>query len=104
MEERVNAKRQNFNLDQLESNCRQQNKCINAREEKKMKIVLDRTENIVGKGENAGCWIPAFYPFPTMFSKGFFLRVVKKSEVCCKRVHGQADRINLRLESTFYAI
>ena len=23
------------------------------------------------------CWLPAFSPFPTMFSKGFFFRVVK---------------------------
>ena len=33
--------------------------------------VFDRVENIVEKGENA------FSPFPTKFSKGFFLRVVK---------------------------
>ena len=84
MEERVNGKRQNFNLDQFESNCRQQNKCINAREEKKMKIVLDRTENIVGKGENAGCWIPAFYPFPTMFSKASSLGSLKSRKCVVK--------------------
>ena len=35
----------------------------------KLKFVLDRIENIVEKGENAA--------FPTMFSKGFFPRVVK---------------------------
>ena len=23
------------------------------------------------------CWLPAFSPFPTMFSKGFFFKVVK---------------------------
>ena len=34
-----------------------------------------RLENNVGKGENAD--LPAFSLFPTMFSKGFFLRVVK---------------------------
>ena len=34
--------------------------------------VYDRVENNVGKGENAG-----FSPFPTMFSKGFILSVVK---------------------------
>ena len=34
-----------------------------------------RVEKIVGKGENAG--LPAFSPFPTMFSMGFFRRVIK---------------------------
>ena len=28
-------------------------------------------------GKRRKCWLPAFSPFPTMFSKGFFLRVVK---------------------------
>ena len=41
----------------------------------KLKLVLGRVENIVGRGENA-----AFSPFPTMFSKGFFLRVVKTQD------------------------
>ena len=41
----------------------------------KLKFELYRVENIVGKGENAGN--PAFSPFPTMFSKGLFLNVVK---------------------------
>ena len=35
---------------------------------KKLKFVLGRVENTVGKGENAG--LPAFSPFPAMFSKG----------------------------------
>ena len=30
-------------------------------------------------GKRRKCWLPAFSPFPTMFSKGFFLRAVK----CC---------------------
>ena len=30
----------------------------------------ERVENIVGKG--AKCWLPAFSPFPTMFSKTSF--------------------------------
>ena len=37
--------------------------------------VFDRVENMVGKGGK--CCIPAFSPFPKMFSKGFFLRSVK---------------------------
>ena len=35
----------------------------------KLKMILGRTENIVGKRRK--CWLPAFSPFPTMFSKGF---------------------------------
>ena len=35
-------------------------------------------ENIVGKGKKD---LPAFSPFPTMFSKGFFFRVVKSRDV-----------------------
>ena len=37
----------------------------------KLKFDLGKVKNIVGKGENAGKL--AFAPFPTMFSKGFFL-------------------------------
>ena len=32
-------------------------------------------ENIVGKKRK--CWLPAFSPYSTMFSKGFFIKVVK---------------------------
>ena len=41
-----------------------------------VKLVLDRVENIVGKGENAG--YKHFLLFPTMFSKVYFLRVCGK--------------------------
>ena len=30
------------------------------------------------------CWLPAFSPFPTMFSKASFFRAVKKSGLCGK--------------------
>ena len=40
-------------------------------------------ENIVGKGENSGS--PTFSPFPTMFSKGFFIWI-DKVEIVWKRV------------------
>ena len=37
------------------------------------------------------CWFPAFSPFPTMFSKGLFLRVVKSQHRVVKRnVESQA--------------
>ena len=42
-----------------------------------LKFRLGRAEN-VDKGEK--CWFPAFSPFPTMFSKGFFLKVVKSRD------------------------
>ena len=48
----------------------------------KLKFVLGKVENIVGKGENAGK--PAFSPLPTMFSKGFFLRVVQSRNCVVK--------------------
>ena len=37
--------------------------------------VFDRVEKIIGKEENAG--YQQFSPFPTMFSKDFFLGIVK---------------------------
>ena len=43
----------------------------------KLKFVLGRVENIVGKGENDG-------PFHTMFSKGFFFIVVKSQDCVVK--------------------
>ena len=44
-----------------------------------MVFILEQVENIVEKGENTGyqCWLPAFSPFPTMFSKGLLYRAVK---------------------------
>ena len=41
----------------------------------KLKFILGRVETIVGKRRK--CWLPAFFPFPTMFSNGFLNRVVK---------------------------
>ena len=43
----------------------------------KLKFVLGRIESIMGKGENA--------PFPIMFSKGPFFRVVKNPDCVVKR-------------------
>ena len=41
---------------------------------------MERIENIMRKGENAG--YQYFLLFHTMFSKGFFLRVVKSRDSC----------------------
>ena len=35
-------------------------------------------------GKSRKCWLPAFSPFPTFFSKGFFLRVVKSPDCVVK--------------------
>ena len=44
----------------------------------KLKFVLGLVENIMGKGRNAGLY--QHFPFPIMFSKGLFLRVVKSRD------------------------
>ena len=38
---------------------------------------MGRVEKSVGKGENAGNQRLPFSPFPTMFSKGLFLKVIQ---------------------------
>ena len=40
-----------------------------------MEFVLDRNEKILKKRKAA--WLPAFSPFPTMFSKVLFLSVIQ---------------------------
>ena len=49
----------------------------------KVKFVHERVENIVGKRGNAG--FQHFLFFPTMFSKGLFLKVVKSHDCEVKR-------------------
>ena len=44
----------------------------------------DRVQNTVGKEENAA--YQHFFPFPTVFSKAFFFKVVKKSGLCGKEL------------------
>ena len=45
---------------------------------KKVIFVFDRLENILGKGKK--CWLLAFSPFLSMFSKGFLVRVLKSPD------------------------
>ena len=35
-------------------------------------------------GKRRKCWLPAFSPFPTMFSKGFFFKVVRSWDCVVK--------------------
>ena len=48
----------------------------------KLKFLLKQVENIVGKGEK--CWLPAFSPFLTVFSKVFFSKVIKSRHCVVK--------------------
>ena len=49
-------------------------------------------EDIVGKGEK--CWLPAFSPFPTMFSKGFFCRVLNNRDCVGKTLPSVEPRVH----------
>ena len=48
----------------------------------KLKFVMGMSRKPWGKRRK--CWLPAFSPFPTMFSKGFFPRVVKSRNCVVK--------------------
>ena len=49
-----------------------------------MKFDLGRIKSSVGKGKK--CWLPAFFPFTIMFSKAFYLRVVKYLDCVAKEL------------------
>ena len=59
------------------STCRRQNEC-----NLKTEILLGIGRKHCGKRRK--CWLPEFSPFPTMFSKGFFPRVVKSRDYVLK--------------------
>ena len=50
---------------------------------KNLKIAFDKARKHCRKRRK--CWLPAFSPFPTMFSKCFFFKVVK-SEHCVVKI------------------
>ena len=70
------TKQQNVTLDlvQIESFYRQQKNS-----NPMVKICFGKGRKYSGKKRK--CWLPAFSPFCTMFSKAFFLRVIK-TQVC----------------------
>ena len=70
-------KLQTFRLIQIESIRDNKIKVL-----KMMIFVFDRVENIGAKRRK--CWLPAFSPFPSMFSKGLLLRVVKSPNCAVK--------------------
>ena len=47
--------------------------------------LFNRVENAVGKGENAGYQQFFFFSFPKVFSKAFFLKVIKSQNWVVKR-------------------
>ena len=55
---------------QIESTCRRQNKC-----DSKTEICFWKGRKHFGKRRK--CCLPAFSPFPKMFSEAFFLSVIK---------------------------
>ena len=64
-------------LVQIQSICRRQNKC-----NLKTEILTGMAGKHCGKWRK--CWLPAFSPFPTMFSKSLFLRVVNSRDCVVK--------------------
>ena len=46
--------------------------------DRKIEISFGKRKKHCGKRRK--CWLPAFYPFPTMFSKGFLYRVIKRQD------------------------
>ena len=61
---------------------------------KKKEICFEKRRKHCGKRRK--CWLPAFSPFPTMFSKGFLLRVVYSRECVIKT---QADGFTIGTKS-----
>ena len=64
------TKRQIFRLVQIENICRKQNES----QKKENEICFGKGRKHCGKRRK--CRLPAFSPFPTMFSKGFFPRFI----------------------------
>ena len=68
---------QNFVLVGIESICRQRNEC-----NLKTEILYGMIRKRYGKRRK--CWLPAFFPIPTVFSQGSFFRVVKSQNCVVK--------------------
>ena len=64
-----------FRPTQIESIRRQQNE---RNKKKKNEIDFEKGRKHCGKWRK--CWLKSFSPFPTMFSKAFFLRIVKSGD------------------------
>ena len=81
-------------LVQIQRICRQQNNC-----KLKTEILFGMGRKHCGKRRK--CWLPAFSPFPTMFSKGFFLGVVKSRDCVVK---SEATFFTWQVSNMFHCI
>ena len=98
------TKQKSFRQVQIQSICRQQNKCNLITE-----IPFGICRKYCGKRRN---WSfraisPAFSPFPTMFSKGFFFRVIKgrgrkSSFQTIENIVAKGDNAGLQCNPSFY--
>ena len=85
---------------QIESICRWQSKC-------KWKVEIWFGKGRKHCGQRRKCWLPAQFPFPTLFSKGFLLKVVKSQDFVVNRVNPQSTFTNvlaLQLEQCWLKI
>ena len=55
----------------------------------KLKFVFGKSRK--HRGKRRKCWLPAFSPFPTMFSKDFFFKVVRIRKLCSKELIGSVE-------------
>ena len=83
---KVFIKQKNLTLIQIHSTCRRQNKC-------NLKI----KKFFLGMVVNRKCWLPVFSPFPKMFSKASFLRVVN-SQDCVNSLPNNKILVQSKLE------
>ena len=44
------------------------------------KMIISLFDRVENTGKWRKCWLPVFSPFPTVFSKSFFLRAVKSRD------------------------
>ena len=71
------TKRHIFRLVEIQTICRRQNKCY---------LTTEFLSGIGTKhcGKRRKCCLPAFSPFPTMFSKGFIFKILKSQDCVVK--------------------
>ena len=49
-----------------------------------IKMMISRLVRVENTGKRRKCWLTAFSPFHTVFSKAFFLRIVKSRDYLVK--------------------
>ena len=51
---------------------------------KTMKVMISLCDRVENTGKRRKCWLPAFSPFPTVFSKAFLFRVSERRDSVVK--------------------